>query len=207
MFDSGKNPFIVTTAQFVDNGASRPTKRRKVGFRDSVHFTSSPPLGSWRSSSFARIARSVMVVSPSPTRIHSKTGPRGYVYSHIPPSASELISTLDDFGIPSKIYKDPHYSNEFDAPEHPKEYAGLIYYIQGGSGLSTLKDWDDGSGAIQEKGSHFKIKQETMAISGWEYASVPPSVREVKRWLKTDVISQETSKKRRNAPSQVSRVH
>lgn len=111
---------------------------------------------------------------------------------------------LNDLGLPNKIYTDPHYSNELDTPDHPREYAGLVYYIQGGSGISTLKEWDDGSGATRLKFSHVKL--DAAGTSGWEYASLPPSVREVKRWLKMNALSQVIPKKCMSGPSQVSKI-
>jgi len=148
VFGGSQNPLEISTANSIDNGISRATKRRRLSPRDSPNVRFSTPASSLRASSFPfpRITQSAGPGSPFQTGQNATISPQGYIYAHIPPSASELLLTVDDFGIPSKVYQSPYYSNESDAPEHSKEYAGLLFIIQRGRGLSTLKDWDGGSG-------------------------------------------------------------
>ncbi|GAW03633.1 DNA polymerase zeta catalytic subunit [Lentinula edodes] len=54
-----------------------------------------------------------------------------YMYSNPPPTTSQLLSTIEDFGLKSRIYRAPYYSNEKDAPLRPREYAGLVYNLKG----------------------------------------------------------------------------
>lgn len=63
---------------------------------------------------------------------------RSFEYVHAPPRLTELISTLELYSIPAKIYQVPYYSIESDAPERPREYAGLVYDLRGGVGISYL---------------------------------------------------------------------
>jgi hypothetical protein len=113
-----------------------------------------------------------------------------FVYAIIPPPASELLSSLESRGLPRKIYQDPHYSRAEDVPERPWEFAGLVYRLQKGDGLSTLEEWEPSSttaplvkNASAEDRNVFQDRFDRTGVGGWEYASMPPSVREVRRWL------------------------
>lgn len=102
-----------------------------------------------------------------------------YTYAHAPPKTLELLETLGD-DIPNKIYQLPYYSRACDISERSHEYAGLLYHLQG-QDTCALEEWDD-----------FSRLQETMLYTsdfdpaeaaGWEYASCPPSIKEVSIWL------------------------
>ncbi|KAI9569796.1 hypothetical protein HD554DRAFT_2087438 [Boletus coccyginus] len=106
---------------------------------------------------------------------------RIFVYAPPPPSTSELLSTLEHFGLPRRIYRDPFYSKKADVPDGPREYAGLVYRLKG-RGLDTLEEW-------QASENHVPSSSKASApCSGWEYASTPPSVRQVKKWLEENPL-------------------
>jgi DNA polymerase zeta len=119
---------------------------------------------------------------PASTSLNTKT----YIYSVAPPSILELEASIDQCGIQSKIYRDPYYSKDSDAPEKSREYSGLLYHLRG-QGLGTLEEWDNGDPEAKGKSlGAFPRKLEPFGISGWEYASCPPSVGESKKWLRSD---------------------
>ncbi|CAE6411247.1 unnamed protein product [Rhizoctonia solani] len=99
-----------------------------------------------------------------------------YEYNCRPPSAKELAESLVDYGLPSKIYRVPYYSNEDDVPEQPMRYAGRVYHIKGGNGVGSLEHWESSEAPAQ-------VLQNVPEITGWEYAGVPPSSKVVKQWL------------------------
>lgn len=109
---------------------------------------------------------------------------RSYSYQPRPPTAAELFATLGTSNIPSKIYQDPFYSNEEDAPEHPREYAGLLYHLKGGTGIGVLEDW-----AGHEMPTSHPRTALSNGIYGWEYASVPPSVKQTREWLTSNKLN------------------
>ncbi|KAF8078614.1 hypothetical protein FPV67DRAFT_1465830 [Lyophyllum atratum] len=104
-----------------------------------------------------------------------------YEYAVPPPSAVNLRNSLDDYDVPRKIYRPPHYSLISDVPERPKEYAGLLFRLKGGEGITHLDIWDDSVQSTVQ--SEWLSPLLSTGIGGWEYASSPPSVKEVKRWL------------------------
>lgn len=105
---------------------------------------------------------------------------RIFAYAPRPPSASELLDSLEQFGLPRRIYRDPFYSKKADVPDGPREYAGLVYRLKGGGGLDTLEEWQAAENHISAPS---RAKRLSVPCSGWEYASTPPSVRQVKKWL------------------------
>ncbi|KAF9076289.1 hypothetical protein BDP27DRAFT_1389695 [Rhodocollybia butyracea] len=110
-----------------------------------------------------------------------------YQFSVLPPSASQLLSTIEDLGLKSRIYRAPYYSDERDAPAGPREYAGLVYNLRGGEGISCLEDWVSSSNAIDDDPfvnlilpGEGKLDSD---ICGWEFAGSPPSAKETRKWL------------------------
>lgn len=130
----------------------------------------------------------------------------GYIYSLAPPSTPELFSSIDEYNIPSKIYTNPYYSRSSDAPERPREYAGLVFHLKGGDGLDTLEEWtvQSNESAWYTGGdeSDQAARLDATGVSGWEYANCPPSPRQVRRWLITHPSDQPKSLPKQ--PSQVS---
>ncbi|KAK0210432.1 hypothetical protein DFS33DRAFT_1458357 [Desarmillaria ectypa] len=102
----------------------------------------------------------------------------GFEYARQPPSISDLLGSLHTHNIPSKIYRVPFYSKENDAPERPREYAGLVYHLKGGEGIKNLQAWEP----IGSETSLVEVGD----VQGWEYAGHPPSMASVRAWLKSD---------------------
>ncbi|TBU65073.1 hypothetical protein BD310DRAFT_944016 [Dichomitus squalens] len=165
---------------------TRPAKRRRL----------SPPIpaadlpsGSSSSSSHllsgsspgSGLGSQAMMLSPATASLYH--GNNVYIYGCRPPTSAELVSSTDQYGIPSKIYRPPHYSKENDAPERPREYAGLVFHLKGGDGVGILEEWQSGEGVPSVSGEPARPLDPT-GVGGWEYASAPPSVRQVRKWLK-----------------------
>ncbi|KAG6890396.1 hypothetical protein C0995_008750 [Termitomyces sp. Mi166 len=87
---------------------------------------------------------------------------------------------MDDYRLQAKIYRPPHYSSSLDIPEQPKEYAGLVYHLKGGHGITYLDVWD-GDGDTPDA-----LHLSSHGIGGWEYSSSPPSNQEIRQWLVED---------------------
>ena len=130
-----------------------------------------------------------------------------YEYGQKPPSVQELVSTMDDRGIPNKVYQEVYYSKEADAPEQAKEYAGILFRIRGGTGISALDEWDGEdktsiSGLLQRKKSPVQLPK-IAGIEGWEYNQYPPSGREIRSWLLEDPVRAKPGDRRDTWASQV----
>lgn len=107
------------------------------------------------------------------------TNTNRYIYSVSPPSVSDLKESFETFGLPSKTYQAPYYSKDIDIPEMAKEYGGLTFRLKGGQGIATLTEWASNDELGQN--STCNLEFDTAGIGGWEYASHPPSVLEVRR--------------------------
>ncbi|KAI6162197.1 hypothetical protein EDD17DRAFT_1777003 [Pisolithus thermaeus] len=82
---------------------------------------------------------------------------------------ADLFSTIEDHGLPRKLYSDPFYSNREDIPDRPWEYGGLVYNL---------------------KALTFAGRESVNRAGGWEYANCAPSRRQIKVWLKGHPPSQ-----------------
>jgi DNA polymerase zeta len=107
-----------------------------------------------------------------------------FTFTAPPPSSSELLRTIEVYGLSRRVYRNPYYSRRADAPEHPREYAGLLYHLKGGDGLDTLEEWK--SHESQLHGG--RNEHRTYMSWGWEYAALPPSKIQVKKWLKENPV-------------------
>ncbi|RPD62939.1 hypothetical protein L227DRAFT_584639 [Lentinus tigrinus ALCF2SS1-6] len=177
----------------------RPVKKRKL----------SPPPDDSGHSSVSSNPSSAILSDPSshPKRFTPSSLPvlyRGrntYVYCSQPPTAAELVGSMDQYGVPSQIYRDPYYSKEIDAPEKPREYAGLVFHLKGGDGIANLEQWKNDESALSSRGAAPCALDRT-GVGGWEYASAPPSVRQVRKWLKERKSSLDERPARKD-PSQI----
>lgn len=117
-------------------------------------------------------------------------GTFSYTYAITPPSISDLMASMQDYHLTDRVYRMAYYSKEHDAPEKPREYAGLLYHLKGGEGLNVLEEWDCRTGNnthasksyVDAKGKNVPRRWPAFS-TGWEFASSPPSPREVRRWL------------------------
>ncbi|KAG6911957.1 hypothetical protein DXG01_000205 [Tephrocybe rancida] len=110
-----------------------------------------------------------------------------YEYAVAPPSTPTLLRTLDEHGLHNRLYQPPHYSSSPDIPERPKEYAGLLFHLKGGNGITHLEAWN----AVDD--AHEVSQLASQGIGGWEYSSLPPCAKDIRRWL---AENQDTSRTR-----------
>jgi DNA polymerase zeta len=130
-----------------------------------------------------------------------------FEYAQQSPSVQELTSTVDDHGVPNKVYQEVYYSKETDAPDYAKEYAGILFRIRGGTGLSALEEWyrEDKTpipGLLIRKNDPLRLPR-IIGIEGWEYSKCPPSRREVRSWLVENPVPREMEKRKIMLTSQV----
>ncbi|KAI0825134.1 hypothetical protein BC628DRAFT_1321043 [Trametes gibbosa] len=168
----------------------RPAKRRRLSPPPIVHAVL--PRGSNASSSHMTtstpssdkpLSRPIAPSAPSCALLNGKNC---YVYARSPPTSSELFESADQVNIPNKVYRDPYYSKESDAPERPREYAGLVFHLKGGDGIAILEDWKDGE-CTSSVTDQRPRELDATGVGGWEYASMPPSMKQVRKWLKEQV--------------------
>jgi hypothetical protein len=186
----GERAEAVTKAWF-DDGERRPMKKFRIAIEPDIQESGSK-LGLFPNSS----AKNEVIFGTQSPRVFSTQAKKdiknAFVYAIAPPPASELLSDLESRGLPSKVYQDPHYSRAEDVPERPWEFAGLVYHLKKGDGLGVLEEWESSSTkepmmktTAAEERNVFEDRFDRTGVGGWEYASAPPSVRDVRRWLKS----------------------
>jgi DNA polymerase zeta len=131
--------------------------------------------------------------STQPARLQSNASVKScnlnkYEYGCPPPTLSDLRESLEFYGLPQKIYRDPYYSNSSDVPRRVRTYAGIQFRLKGGQGIAHLEEWNciPGSGAGTNQLVSSSVGLQLSGSGGWEYASCPPSVRQTKKWLRSN---------------------
>jgi DNA polymerase zeta len=177
------------TKAWLDNGEQRPRKRLRIAGEQNTQ--SSAPKHGLFPNTFVKNGIIFGTHGPRAFSTQAKKDIKNaFIYAIAPPPASELLSSIESHGLPSKVYQDPHYSRAEDVPERPWEFAGLVYRLKKGDGLSALEDWVSASTTepLAENTSAgdrnvFEDRFDRTGVGGWEYASAPPSVREVRGWM------------------------
>lgn len=198
----------VITKAWLDNGERGPMKRLRIASEKKVQNLATTH-GLFPSTS---VKNGIVFGTQGPLAFstQAKKGIKNaFIYGIAPPPASELLSTLESRGLPRKVYQDPYYSRAEDVPERPWEFAGLVYRLKKGDGLSALEEWEPSStaeplaeNAFAEDKNMFEDRFDRTGVGGWEYASAPPSAREVLRWLTS--TTQARHRKKPEARSQAS---
>jgi DNA polymerase zeta len=111
-----------------------------------------------------------------------------------PPSAEEVCSTMQSYGLPDVIYQDAFYSNDTDVPPRPREYAGREYRLDGNT-IPYLPDFDptgqspatygvkaESAPNLAEMELAYERQQLQCTLRSWEIAEPPPTVAEVSEW-------------------------
>lgn len=153
-------------------------------------------------------------VTPKAVRLSGKPkyrwdGPTTMFVLHSqPPTAQEVLSTMQTYGLPDVIYRDAFYSQDEDVPRRPREYAGKEYRL-GSDTLPYLPDFDPKGespatyGIKPEQGPdlaglELSYKEQRMActLRTWEIATPPPAFQEVSQWWDGKQKKRSTSSKK-----------
>ncbi|KAK0723736.1 hypothetical protein B0T21DRAFT_337343 [Apiosordaria backusii] len=111
-----------------------------------------------------------------------------------PPTAQEVLSTMQDYGLPDVIYQDAFYSQDKDVPPRPREYAGKEYRLESNT-LPYLPDFDPKGESpatygikpkqgpdLAELELSYERQQRQCTLRSWEITTPPPSFQEVSQW-------------------------
>ena len=126
-----------------------------------------------------------------------------------------LLADLGDTGQPEMVYRDPYYSNVKDIPRRPREYAGILFTLKGGTGVGSLEEWkttadrdEPYSPSKRARPNEQRKRLASSGVTGWEYAGGvrpgPPSRAEVLKWLEDNDGS--VDQKQQKKPSLQSQV-
>lgn len=142
---------------------------------------------------------SVRTPVPS-TKQAQPTFPKEYesmvrVLEYAPPSAAEVLTSMQDNALPDVIYQDAFYSQEKDVPPRMREYAGREFRLESNT-LPFLPEFDPAGKSPATFGisvepdpnskgeTHrtYQKKSRQCSLRSWEIADPPPTFQEVKEW-------------------------
>lgn len=120
------------------------------------------------------------------------------VLDSAPPSAAEVLTTMQDNALPDVLYQDAFYSQEKDVPPRMREYAGREFRLESNT-LPFLPEFDPTGRSSatfgisvesdpNSKGETYRVyqkKSHQCSLRSWEIADPPPTFQEVKEWWST----------------------
>lgn len=130
----------------------------------------------------------------APTRLRWDSTRIMFSIGIAPPAAAEVVSTLQENGLPDVIYQDAFYSSEKDVPPRTREYAGRDFRLESNT-VPYLPEFDatgqspatagmkSDLGADRARADIETARQRRQcALKSWEIAEPPPSFEEVDDW-------------------------
>ncbi|CZT04891.1 hypothetical protein WAI453_007596 [Rhynchosporium graminicola] len=123
---------------------------------------------------------------------------RHFAFGILPPSKRYVETSMQAFGLSSKIYQDAYYSDELDVPERAREWAGREFKLESLS-VPFLPDFDPVATldekpnilpdrAKQEK--QYSDQRQNCGLLSWTIADPPPTFAEVAEWGRKDRLKQ-----------------
>jgi DNA polymerase zeta len=116
------------------------------------------------------------------------------VMASLPPSMTEVFSTMQDFQLPPVIYQDAYYSVEKDVPPRAREFAGREFRLESNT-LPYLPNFDATGASPANYGMKSEIPPDTAKANveygkqqrlctfrSWEIDKPPPTYKEVEQW-------------------------
>ncbi|KAI0476203.1 DNA polymerase family B [Xylariaceae sp. FL0804] len=116
------------------------------------------------------------------------------IFHQSPPSTDEVLSTLQDLGLPDVIYQDAFYSKDRDVPQRVREYAGQEFRL-GGNTIPFLPTFDPTGESDFNYGKKpgmplegrkddelYKEQRRQCSLRSWEIAEPPPTFDDVQSW-------------------------
>ncbi|KAK4054930.1 DNA polymerase zeta [Microbotryomycetes sp. JL201] len=196
----------------------------KSSFRKTVTFTVDAPAATELQTSTASSATESKVLPPLRSTLSSETvshrttttdsGPdlpkpvrqhafarNAFVWSRKPPLATELVESLESYGQPRVLYRDPFYGDPADIAKSSlskdrsaitREYGGRVFKIKDDS-IRNVPAFEH-YGARRERDGMRSCR--TRAVQEWEFIEKPPTCKEIVRWAKVDADTAERAQQK-----------
>lgn len=173
--DVDDTPRAKKRVRMVDPEIDHDNEDRKPHIASSQPLISTPP----------NLSASQLSIPSNPTDDSSSTVPSNlsataWTFHLSPPTRSQICSTMEENGVDSVIYTEPHYSNAVDVPPRAKMFAGRMFSLRG-NGLKELEDFE-GTFSWGKGKSRSKRTRIGTGTYGWEYGPMPPKRKQVTAW-------------------------
>jgi len=134
-----------------------------------------------------------------------KQSRRTCIFGQLPPTSTEVRTTMFETGRPNVVYQDAYYSNETDVPERARDYAGREFKLESLT-VPFLPDFDPHAesaasygmkaGVVIDAGKQEEIyrrKRRMCILRSWDFAKAPPSRAVVEDWMQKQSKKAESS--------------
>lgn len=180
------------TAAVMQEDTPRPTKRVRMAAPDylaSQVVSSQPLLPTPPRLTLSQLSAKSHITEDSASTVPSNLSSTAWTYRTAPPSRQQIANTMEEYGVDSVIYTDPHYSNRSDIPGRAKMFAGRMFTLRG-NGVRELREFESNFGGL--KGKLRAGNPKTVGHLGWEYAPLPPRKQAVVAWcMEQNIIEAE----------------
>ncbi|KAK3311463.1 uncharacterized protein B0T15DRAFT_387080 [Chaetomium strumarium] len=193
-----------SASQRSDGGTVAGSMKKQVSF-DPLVSVREVDTGSEQPASWTPPPATQISGTPPTPRLYWSGSATMFLVNSTPPSAEEVCSTMQAYGLPDVIYQDAFYSKDNDVPPRPREYAGREYRL-GGNTVPYLPDFDPTGQSPATYGAKpasapnlselelaYEKQQLQCTLRSWEIAEPPPTFAEVSGWW----AEQQSSKPRR----------
>jgi DNA polymerase zeta len=159
----------------------RPTKRVRMASpkAPSQIVSSQSLLPTPQRLTLSQLSAKSHVTEDSTSTVPSNLSSTAWTYRTAPPSRQQIANTMEEFGVDSVIYTDPHYSNRSDIPGRAKMFAGRMFTLRG-NGIKEMQEFESSFGGLKGKGRAGRGKK--VGHHGWEYGPLPPRRQAVVSW-------------------------
>ncbi|GAB1311973.1 DNA polymerase zeta [Madurella fahalii] len=196
------NTILRLSQQGTSQGSEDDILKKQVSFDPLVPVQE---ISTGHSPTLSSVFSSDPFATPPAPGLHWGGSATMFLINNAPPSAEEVCSTMQLYGLPDVIYQDAFYSNDKDVPPRPREYAGREYRLKGNT-APYLPAFDatgrspatygvkELSADLSELELGFEKQRSRCTLRSWEIAEPPPTLAEVSKWW--------TEKQKKKAPDQ-----
>ena len=131
--------------------------------------------------SLSQLSTQSHLTGDSSSTVPSNLSSTAWTYHLHPPSRQQIGNTMEENGVDSVIYTEPHYSNRSDIPPRAKMFAGRMFTLRG-NGVKEMEEFESTFGGLGLKGKGRASKVDRVGQYGWEYAPLPPRLHTVLAW-------------------------
>jgi DNA polymerase zeta len=141
------------------------------------------------------------VVKNMKAKFRNWEGKQILVLGDSPPRSLEVVSTMQDYGLPPVIYQDAYYSNELDVPDRAREWAGREFILESLT-VPFLPEFDPSGtsdatfgqkpGTVIDRSKEeaiYERRRRTCTLRSWAIAESPPTYLEVESWVREEEAS------------------
>ncbi|KAM0755963.1 hypothetical protein T439DRAFT_295975 [Meredithblackwellia eburnea MCA 4105] len=173
----------VLSNQTQDSTSFRGTPLQPQDSKDSITSSTSSAVPLFVPFTFLSGASDSSTSQPPKRTSNYPLSSTAYTWAAPPPSASDLLDTIEQHGAPRVPYPGPFYSKPEDVPARRFEFGGRTFQLLGDRIRHTPSFQPWGEGRVKETSKYPSTKFESTTFLKWQWCDLPPSWNDAQSWL------------------------